>query len=54
MFEVHGEVGPLATPESLRRHLDAMLRDPAPPPLCRRVPIDFGKSQGNWIEENLT
>jgi len=60
MFEVHGEVGPLTTPESLRRHLDSMLHDPGLPPLVDeetgeqvdgRVPLDFGKGTGNWVEE---
>jgi hypothetical protein len=60
MFEVHGEVGPLTTPESLRRHLDSMLHDPAMPPYVdeetgeqhsAQVHPDFGKGEGNWIEE---
>jgi hypothetical protein len=60
MFEAHGEVGPLTTPESLRRHLDTMLNHPALPPLIdeetgeemsRQVALDFGKGAGNWVEE---
>lgn len=57
MFEVHADVGPIATPKNFRKRLDGMLNDPALPYITnaddetRKQYIQMFKGNAEWIEE---
>lgn len=57
MFEVHADVGPIATPKNFRERLDIMLNDPALPYIAnaeaetRKRYVQMFKGNDGWIEE---
>jgi hypothetical protein len=57
MFEVHADVGPIATPKNFRERLGGMLNDPALPYVAnaddetRKQYVQMFKGSAGWIEE---